>query len=152
MKFTNLFFVLMLYSLPTPVRADLPAPPVVPIVGLWQMSDTVTGKPRYAVRITEQNGLFEGRIEKVLTDKSENISLHCDRCEGAHKNKPLVGLRILYSLKRHGQEYDDGYLLDPADGKVRDCRVWVRDSGSKLKVRGYTGLFFFRTHAWARIE
>ena len=42
-------------------------------------------------------------------------------------------------------EWDDGEILDPENGKVYDCKIWVEDG--KLQVRGYVA-FFFRTQTW----
>jgi uncharacterized protein (DUF2147 family) len=44
-------------------------------------------------------------------------------------------------------EWEDGTIMDPDNGKVYDCKLWVEDG--KLKVRGYVA-FFFRTQTWVR--
>jgi len=42
--------------------------------------------------------------------------------------------------------------MDPENGKVYDCKVWVdEDEPDKLNVRGYIG-FFYRTQNWYRVK
>ncbi|MBC7860986.1 MAG: DUF2147 domain-containing protein, partial [Burkholderiaceae bacterium] len=45
----------------SPAWADDASP-----VGLWQSIDDVSGKPKALVRITENNGELQGRIEKLF--------------------------------------------------------------------------------------
>ncbi|MCB0773090.1 MAG: DUF2147 domain-containing protein, partial [Flavobacteriales bacterium] len=61
------------------------------------------------------------------------------------KGKPVLGLEIIRGMVRDGEEWNDGTILDPDNGKVYDCKLWVE--GDKLKVRGYIA-FFFRTQTW----
>ena len=45
------------------------------------------------------------------------------------------------------EEWKDGTILDPENGSVYDCKLWVE--GGRLKVRGYVA-FFYRTQTWVR--
>jgi uncharacterized protein (DUF2147 family) len=42
--------------------------------------------------------------------------------------------------------YKNGKILDPENGKVYSCKLWI-DRNGILKVRGYVGIFY-RTHTW----
>ena len=77
----------------------------------------------------------------------------CDRCEGELKGKPLIGLRILWDLRKDGDEWSGGRILDPDNGKVYKCYVALEDNGEKLKVRGFIGFSLIgRTEYWLRQE
>ena len=74
-------------------------------VGLWKNVDDVSGKPRALIRVTESNGTLQGKIEKVFPAPSEDRNPKCEKCEGALKNVPVIGLVILSGLKKDGTEY-----------------------------------------------
>jgi uncharacterized protein (DUF2147 family) len=64
-----------------------------------------------------------------------------------------VGLIILFGLKRNGEEYQNGQILDPENGKLYASRLNVSDDGKQLQVRGYIGVpLLGRTQVWMREE
>ena len=131
-----------------PVRADEASP-----AGLWKNVDDVSGKPRALIRITESNGTLQGRIERVFPAPGEDPNPKCDKCEGANKNAPVVGLMILSGLTKEGDEYVGGQILDPDNGKVYRSKVSLADNGKKLSVRGYIGVpLLGRSQTWVRLE
>lgn len=118
-------------------------------VGLWRNVDDVSGKPRALVRITESNGTLQGRIEKVFLAPNESPT--CAKCEGALKNVPVMGLVILSGLKKDGDEYTGGEILDPDNGKVYSSKIYLTNGGQKLNVRGYIGVSLLgRSQIWER--
>ncbi len=121
-------------------------------VGLWKTIDDETGKPKSLVRITEApNGELTGKIEKLFRDPSEDQNPKCVKCEGANKDQPIIGMTILYGLKKDGVSWDGGSVLDPAKGKVYHARVTPTEGGKKLEMRGYIGApLFGRTQTWVR--
>lgn len=120
-------------------------------VGLWRNVDDVSGKPRALIRITEANGALQGRIEKVFL--APNESPKCEKCEGALKNAPVIGLVILSGLKKDGAEYTGGQILDPDSGKTYSSKLSLTDGGKKLNVRGYIGVSMLgRSQIWQRQE
>ncbi len=121
------------------------------ILGAWKTIDDGTGKPRSIVRISENAGVVEGAIEKVFPEPHENPNPLCDKCQGALKDKPILGMKIINQMKKHEDEYKDGTVMDPDNGKIYKCKLWLEDGGKKLKVRGYIGPLF-RTQTWLRIE
>lgn len=120
-------------------------------VGLWRNVDDVSGKPRALVRITEANGTLQGKVEKVFL--APNESGKCEKCEGALKNAPVIGLVILSGLKKDGAEYTGGQILDPDNGKTYSSKLSLTDGGKKLNVRGYIGVSMLgRSQIWQRQE
>lgn len=118
-------------------------------VGLWRNVDDASGKPRALIRITEANGALQGRIEKVFLAPGE--SPKCEKCEGALKNAPVIGLMILSGLKRDGAEYTGGQILDPDNGKTYSSKISLTEGGEKLNVRGFIGVSMLgRSQIWRR--
>ena len=117
-------------------------------VGTWKTVDDKSGKVVSHVQLYEQDGKLFGKITGLTepTDK-EGKAKTCTKCEGADKDKLIVGLLILQGLSPSGDRYKGGTILDPADGKVYKAEIWMEDG--KLKVRGYLGLFY-KTQTWLK--
>ena len=134
--------------LPAPLTAalaqDLSSP-----VGRWQTVDDKTGKPSGIVRIYEQNGTLYGNIEKVFDPA--RAALNCVACTDDRKGKPLIGLNIIRGLKRDGDAWDGGTVIDPETGSVYKSSARLDDGGRKLVLRGYLGISLLgRSQTWMR--
>ena len=117
-------------------------------VGLWKNIDDETKQPKALIRIVEQGGALVGRIEKILTDKPDAV---CDKCTDERKGKPVQGMTILTGLKKDGDEWTGGEILDPNNGKVYKAKARLADGGRKLDVRGFVGIALVgRTQTWVR--
>jgi len=117
-------------------------------VGLWKTIDDDTKQAKSLVRITEAGGVLTGKVEKILTEKTDAV---CDKCDGDLKNKPVQGMTILSGLKKDGGEWTGGKILDPNNGKVYDAKVKLVDGGKKLEMRGFMGVSLLgRTQTWLR--
>ncbi len=122
-------------------------------VGVWRTIDDKTGKEKSLVRIVEVNGELRGTIEKLFREPGEEQNPVCDKCSGERKGQPVLGMTILSGLRRHGDEFAGGEILDPANGKTYQCKMSVADGGKKLKVRGFIGVSLLgRTQVWVREE
>ncbi len=120
-------------------------------VGMWKTIDDETGKPKALVRITENQGQLQGRIEQLFRGPNEDQNPRCTKCEGPRKDQPLIGMVIVSGLKKNGDEYTGGEILDPASGKVYKSKAELKDGGKKLEVRGYIGApMFGRSQTWVR--
>ncbi|WP_343733391.1 DUF2147 domain-containing protein [Duganella sp.] len=130
----------------SPAFADNTSP-----AGLWKNIDDETGKPKALIRITENNGVLSGQIEKLFQEANEDPNPKCDKCEGARKDQPIIGMTILSNLKKDGDEYAGGEILDPKNGKVYKSKLRLADGGKKLNVRGYIGVpMLGRSQTWVR--
>jgi len=122
-------------------------------LGLWKAIDDSTGKPSALIRITEQKGELQGKIEKLFRPADQEQNPTCVHCKDARKDQPIVGMTIVSGLKKSGDEYSGGEILDPKDGKVYKSKLMVRDGGRKLEVRGYVGVpMLGRSQVWLRQE
>lgn len=122
------------------------------VLGKWKTIDDETGKPKSIVEIYEVEGKIHGKIIKLFRGPDEDQDPSCTKCEGDRANKKIIGLEIIRGLEKDDDVYEDGTILDPKDGKVYDCKMWIdEDSPNKLNVRGYI-MFFFRTQTWVKVQ
>jgi len=120
-------------------------------VGRWKTVDDSTGKVNSVVLIWEANGKLYGKIEKLIDPDPRDPDPRCSRCEGGLKDRPIIGLQILWDLHRDGDQWSGGKVLDPDNGSKYKCYVEVEDGGQKLKVRGFIGFSVLgRTQYWVR--
>lgn len=120
-------------------------------VGLWKTIDDATGKPKALVRITEDHGVLEGKIEKLFREPGEEQDPKCTECTDARKGQPILGMTILRGLKKDGDEWSGGQILDPKNGKEYKSKAELKDGGAKLSVRGYIGVpMLGRSQTWLR--
>ena len=107
------------------------------VIGFWTTIDDETKEAKSVVQIYEYKGKIYGRVVDVLKDKNATAKL-----PGSPK---IIGLDIIWNLKKDGDEYSGGKILDPQKGKVYGCEIW-RD-GENLIVRGKIA-FFGRNQTW----
>jgi uncharacterized protein (DUF2147 family) len=116
--------------------------------GRWRTVDDKTGKAQSIILIWQDRGRLYGRIEKLLDSDPDDPDPRCTRCEGELRNRPLLGLTIMWDLQKNGDQWS-GKILDPDSGKIYQCSIAV--SGDKLKVRGFIGISLLgRTQYWFR--
>jgi hypothetical protein len=128
------------------------APKQPPLTGFWQAYFDY-GDPSGWFYFTEKNGVYEGRLVKMFKRVGEeNLVTTCAACTGDKKDKPMIGLVIVYDLKRDGAKYVSGSILDPRDGNVYSAEAEVTPDGQKLLLRGYLGFELFgQTQTWTRL-
>ena len=118
------------------------------IFGKWKTIDDETGKEKGIVEIFERNGKIFGRIIDILDIEHKHHK--CEKCEGEDNNKPILGLTIIKGMKKNGNEYEGGKVLDPKNGKSYQCKISL-DGKDKLIVRGYIGISLIgRSQTWVR--
>jgi uncharacterized protein (DUF2147 family) len=119
-------------------------------VGLWRIIDDQTGKAQGIMKIYETSpGMIAGRLEQTFDPT--DVSKVCTECEDDRKDKPLIGLELMRGLKKTGDEYNGGTILDPESGDDYGCTVKVTEGGQKLLVRGFLGISLLgRTQTWIR--
>jgi uncharacterized protein (DUF2147 family) len=121
------------------------------VAGRWLTMDDDDGKPRSLVVIEEKRGELSGRIEQIFPRPGDNAQNLCEQCEGARKNQPVVGMVFLWGLRKQGDEYADGEILDPDNGQIYRAKLKLSPDGKQLTVRGYIGISLFgRSQVWLR--
>lgn len=117
------------------------------IIGKWKTIDDETNKPKSIVEIFERNGRYYGKVTNLFRTPDEEQDPVCEECstnDDRYKKK-IIGMEILKDMIRSGSDYTEGNILDPQNGKIYSCKIWLE--GNNLKLRGYWGPFF-RTQTW----
>ncbi|WP_417362191.1 DUF2147 domain-containing protein [Galbibacter sp.] len=120
------------------------------VTGLWITIDDDSGAEKSLVEIYEMDGKIYGKVKEILN--KDRAGIVCDRCSGEKKDQPVQGMVIIEDMKKDGEVYSEGTILDPEKGKEYKCKLWVdQDNPNILNVRGYIA-FLYRTQYWKRVE
>jgi uncharacterized protein (DUF2147 family) len=118
--------------------------------GRWRTYDPDTRELRSIVEIAARGDTLEGRVVKRFPPPDDTTNGLCVACEGDRKGKPLVGMTVLWGVRRQGNEWTGGTILQPKTGKEYNVALRM-DGGQKLNVRGYLGSpLFGQTQVWTR--
>ena len=122
--------------------------------GLWKTIDDDGKTEKSLVRIVNNGGVYSGKVEKIFDEsKAKEV---CAKCDDERKDKPIVGMTIIWEIKQDPEEpglFNGGQILDPAKGSSYKLRLKPIEGGKKLEVRGYIGSpMFGRTQTWVRAE
>ena len=121
------------------------------IFGKWKTVDDETGETKSVVEIFKKDNKAFGRIVKIINKERQDAV--CDKCDtdDPRRDQKILGMEIIKDLEKDGSEWDGGTILDPQNGKVYKCKLWVEDK--KLTVRGYIGFSWIgRSQTWLREE
>lgn len=125
------------------------------MAGVWQEYDDKTGKVEALIRIEQlPDGTYEGKIIRLMADVVGKEHMVCGNCQGSLHNQPLLGMRILFGMKRTDSlTFEGGEILDPDEGKVYRCRMRLSADGKTLEVTGYIGISWFgQSETWKRAD
>ena len=109
-------------------------------VDIYKEGDVYFGKIIWLEEPNEENG------EPKLDDENEDESL---------RTRPVMGLLLLRDFVFDEDEWEDGRVYDPKNGKDYKCYMEFpdEDDKDKLKVRGYIGFSLLgRTTYWTRVK
>lgn len=109
-------------------------------VDVYKEGDFYFGKIIWLDEPNEENG------EPKLDDENEDESL---------RTRPVMGLLLLRDFVFDKDEWEDGRIYDPKNGKDYKCYMEFPDEDDKdnLKVRGYIGFSLLgRTTYWTRVK
>lgn len=109
-------------------------------VDIYKEGDVYFGKIIWLEEPNEENG------EPKLDDENEDESL---------RTRPVMGLLLLRDFVFDKDEWEDGRVYDPKNGKDYKCYMEFpdEDDKDKLKVRGYIGFSLLgRTTYWTRVK
>ena len=119
------------------------------VLGKWMTVDESSGEEKSIVEIFERNGKVYGKIVRIFT--TEDPDPLCEECpdDDPRFRKKIIGMEIIKDMKKGKDEYSQGNILDPQDGRIYKCKLWTEDGA--LKVRGYWGPFY-RTQTWKKVD
>ena len=120
-------------------------------VGKWKTFDDKTCRARSIVEIFEREGKLQAKILQLIDPPEPNPT--CDDCPGDSKGKPIIGLTILWDMRKAGGEWKGGKIMDPESGKVYNALLRLKDGDKKLEVRGFIGFAAIgRSQIWTRVD
>lgn len=139
------FLALVLAAAPAALAAQGGATPV----GTWHTIDDATGKPRGVVEIVEKDGVLTGIVRGSLVPGEPER--RCDRCPGDRRDQPITGMEIVRGVRRDGDTWGGGEILDPDNGRTYRVKLTPSADGRTLQVRGFIGFSLLgRTQVWRR--
>ena len=137
------------FALTTLIGAPAFAEPGVE--GLWEQSDS-DGNVSAWFLFEKKDDAYVGRLVKGFPKPGDKKIVACDNCPGERKGARLMGLTIVYDMKRDGLHYDEGQILDPRDGNMYHAMMDLSDDGQELAVRGYLMIKALgQTQVWHRL-
>ena len=77
-----------------PLRAQEPS-----AAGLWEQVDEKARRAWF--KIAERNGVYEETIVKIFPEPGDDETWVCDKCEGAEKGAPVLGLKLIKGMRRN---------------------------------------------------
>ena len=117
------------------------------IEGVW-LNEEGTAKVKIYLA---KNKKFYGKIvwlKEPLRDGKPKLDR--ENPDEDKQKEPILGLLILKGFEKDGDdEYEDGTIYDPKNGKTYSCVI--THNGDKLDVRGYIGFSWIgRTTVWTK--
>ncbi|MEM6262093.1 MAG: DUF2147 domain-containing protein [Bacteroidota bacterium] len=121
-------------------------------IGKWKTIDDESGKARSIIEIYDVNGKLHGKVVKLILEPDEEQNPLCDECSGKKKDQPIIGMEIMWDLEKDGDQWEDGEIMDPDNGKTYSCYIKLENE-NKLEVRGFLGFSLLgRTQYWYRYD
>ncbi len=143
----GLMFLPMLNANAQEVKSD-------DILGIWLNED----KDAH-VNIYIENDKYYGKIvwlKDPIDEETGKPKLDDENNDESLRDRPVMGLLLLRDFEFDGDdEWEDGKVYDPKNGKDYSCYMEFpdEDDKNKLKVRGYIGFSLLgRTTYWTRVE
>lgn len=117
-------------------------------VGRWQVVNN-DGTQGGKVEIYLENGKLFGKVTEVRPGRTPHDL--CDKCPGEASKQPILGMVILRNFHPEGDDWVEGTVLDPENGKEYKGKIWSAGK-DQLHMRGFIGVSLFgRTATWTRI-
>lgn len=142
----KLILVALFSSLFNAIVAQTPGADAV--VGTW-----LTASGKAIVEIYKEGTKYNGKIIWLKTPNTEDGKPKVDKNnpDKAKQTAPLLGLNMLKGFVFKKDEWGDGTIYDPENGKTYSCFIKYRDG--KLDLRGYIGISLVgRTQTWYKAD
>lgn len=118
-------------------------------VGRWKTLDDETGKAMTIVEVSESS---KGTLSAKVVETLFKPNATCTECSGKDKDKPMVGMNVLWDLKKTKTGWGGGKGFKPSTGDSFNAKsVELVDGGKKLKITGCK-LMFCKTANWVRAQ
>lgn len=121
------------------------------VIGFWL---TEKGTSQVEIYLADDGKIY-GKIS-WLEEPNENgkPKMDTENPDESLKTRPIIGLNLLkeFVYDQHDQEWQDGTIYDPDNGKTYDSYMWFEDDPNILKIKGFVlGMRFLgRSTTWKR--
>ncbi len=121
------------------------------VVGFW-----LTEKGTSQVEIYKgTDGKYYGKVswlEELNEDGKPKVD--SENPDPKLQNRPILGLPLLQGLEydKKDEEWVNGTIYDPDNGKTYDCFMWFEENDKELQMKGFVmGMRFIgRTSVWKK--
>ena len=150
LSLSSALLLAMLASAPERVQAATPAEEARSatdaIVGEW-WTEKKDGRVKF---FRAKNGTYQGILVWDASDK-DGTKKDTKNPDPAMRNRPVVGIVLMWHLTFKDNEYEDSRVYDPDSGKTYKVEARVERDG-RLKVHGYVGISVFgSSEHWTRV-
>ncbi|EKD54090.1 MAG: hypothetical protein ACD_60C00125G0014 [uncultured bacterium] len=154
MRFNRQFMVIIATFLSSVSLAFATSFETASPIGYWKTIDDVTGKPKSIVQVWKTTDeILMAKVVKIFPTKDVAKAKICTACDGDKHNQPIVGMVIMSGLKLNNNQWKNGQILDPENGKTYSCSARLVENGKKLSIHGYVGFpMFGRSQTWERVD
>ncbi|MEG1585537.1 MAG: DUF2147 domain-containing protein [Bacteroidales bacterium] len=120
------------------------------LTGKW--TSYKKGIAKSIVEIYLDNGIYYGKIIRLINPPDGNMHPLCIKCKGNLKNQPVVGMVIIKDMQKEGNIFAKGTILNPENGKVYSLKLsFSPNDANTLVVKGSVGPFS-ETQYWKRVK
>lgn len=101
------------------------------------------------IEIKQTGSTYSGRIVwlKESLDREGNPWKDSENPKKSLRNRPLLGLPLLWKFRKKKKSLVGGRIYDPESGKTYSCTISKK--GNRLAVRGFIGVSLLgRTEFW----
>lgn len=119
------------------------------VTGTWEAVDDNDGKVSSHIEIALKEDKISGVVTEIYKRDRDAVCIYCD---GNRKDQPVLGMEIIWDMKKDGDTWKGGKILDPENGKTYKCKIKIsEDNPDVLEVRGFIGISLIgRTQYWRR--
>ena len=123
------------------------------ILGVWLNED----KDAH-IEVYKDGGKYFGKIiwiKEPIDEETGRPKLDKNNQDESLRSRPTLGLMLLRNFEfDDDDEWEDGEIYDPKNGKDYSCYIEFKDETKNLlKVRGYIGIAMLgRTTYWTRVK
>jgi uncharacterized protein (DUF2147 family) len=113
------------------------------IVGEW-WTEKKDGRITF---VKHDDGTYKGILSWGIRPRKDQFNK-----DPKLRDRPVIGLVLMWHLVYKDGEYEDGYVYNPEDGGTYRMKAWVTGRDS-MKVRGFLGISLFgQTQTWTRYQ
>ncbi len=121
------------------------------VLGVWSVpgiKGAEKSKEKWQLEIYEKDGTIEGKYVKLSTLPQDAV---CKKCKKEREGQPLLGMVILYDMKRQAKNVYKGKVYDVEQGKSFSCTVSLRKP-DMLEVQACWLFSICESYAWTRVK